>query len=330
MDAYPVFANAKSTAGEASANVKSTTAAAREHDAYRPPLSVWRQLADFHSHELNLTPTLYLCVPIFLIFMAAFWILGEYLLSNASAFLSIFFVGSYIIFSSYFVANHYLAKLSTSYASIPEDRKFYVLSNLIKSAALLAYTPTAAVLLYQACVHNDWNTPRIRAMGVLYAIPDAVSLLLVTRMATSTKVHHLCVVVFMVVNLFVSYEHETIGRALVVYAVFSTFAYLVNLLLATRFLPISPAVSLTLSALALAIYASCLGLNWTWQIQFLYRLVLSGPSAIHGAFIVIYLALISQVVYDDVVLVRWLRANVDKRAADFSKSNHGGVGLKQK
>ena len=57
-------------------------------------------------------------------------------------------------------------------------------------------------------------------------------------------------VVFMVVNLFSTYEEETVGRALVVYAIFSTFAYLVNLLLASRFLPITPAVSLALSSLA--------------------------------------------------------------------------------
>jgi hypothetical protein len=34
------------------------------------------------------------------------------------------------------------------------------------------------------------------------------------------------------------YEEETVARALVVYAVFSTFAYLVNLLLASRYLPV--------------------------------------------------------------------------------------------
>ena len=49
-------------------------------------------------------------------------------------------------------------------------------------------------------------------------------MLLVRRMAWSTKLHHMCVVVFMVVNLFVTYEDETVGRALVVYAIFSTFA----------------------------------------------------------------------------------------------------------
>lgn len=285
-----------------------------------PPPSAWRQLADFHSKDLNLSPTLALCIPMFIIFLGMSAFLEAYILSNASSYLGIFFVGSYIVFSTYFVSDHYMAKLSTSYASIPADKKFYVLSNLIKSAVLLAYSPSAMVTLYSACVNDDWSTPRIRAMGVLYAIPDAVSMLLVTRMATSTKIHHLCVVLFMVVNLCLDYEEETIGRALVVYGTFSTFAYLVNLLLASRFLPISPSVSLVLSTLALVIYASCLGVNWAWQVQFLYTLALSGPSALHTAAIAIYLALISLVVYDDVVLVKWLYKNVHKTAAIFTEA----------
>jgi hypothetical protein len=54
-------------------------------------------------------PTLALCVPIFLLFLIGFEALGEYLLESSSSFLTIFFVGSYIVFSSYFVANHYSA-----------------------------------------------------------------------------------------------------------------------------------------------------------------------------------------------------------------------------
>jgi len=282
------------------------------------PPSIIRALADFHRKDLNVAPTLALCVPIFLLFLIGFEALGEYLLESSSSFLTIFFVGSYIVFSSYFVANHYMTKMSSSYGAIPEDKKFYVLSNLIKSAVLLAYTPTAAVTLYNACVRDEWSTPRIRTLGVLYAIPDAVSMLLVTRMAMSTKVHHICVIIFMVVNLYVSYEQENIGRALVVYAIFSTFAYLVNLLLASRFLPVSHSVSLTLSALALAIYVACLGFNWTWQVWYLYKIANAGPSALHWCCIGVYLAMISMVVRDDVVLCEWLYKNVGKRAAEFS------------
>ena len=101
----------------------------------------------------------------------------------------------------------------------------------------------------------------------------------------------------------------------------------------------------TRSALALLIYAGCLGVNWLWQVGFMYKLFGSGPSKLHAAAIAIYLALISQVranqpplrprpdgsphnalltpqtisssqvVWDDCVLVRWLWKNVGKQWA---------------
>ena len=94
---------------------------------------------------------------------------------------------------------------------------------------------------------------------------------------------------------------------------FSTFAYLVHLLLASRFLPVTPRLSLTLSGLALAIYAGCLGINWIWQLRFLGRLWADGLSLAHGLSVLVYLALISLVVRDDCVLVKWLWRNVDRQ-----------------
>ena len=96
-------------------------------------------------------------------------------------------------------------------------------------------------------------------------------------------------------------------------AVFSTFAYLVNLLLASRFLPVAPKLSLTLSVLALVIYAGCLAINWVWQLRFLGHLWTRGLSLAHGSSVVVYLALISLVVRDDCVLVNWLWRNVDRQ-----------------
>lgn len=277
------------------------------------PNSRLRILNDFHSHlRINVGPTLALCAPMFILFSALAAFLEHYVVTSTTAHLAVFFVGSYVVFSTYFVAGHYMSQLSSSYKDIPDDKKFYLLSNLIKSAVLLAYCPSAAYTLFRAIYHDEWSTPRIRNMGVLYSIPDAVSLVLVSRMATSTRVHHLCVIVFMVVNLFVTYEQETVGRALVVYAVFSTFAYLVNLLLASRFLDVSPWTSLILSFLALVIYAASLSINWTWQIAFLVRIMRAGPSALHMAAIALYVAAISLVVNDDCVLVKWLWHNVGK------------------
>ena len=265
--------------------------------------------------RLNALPSYALFFPIACVFACASAFLEVYVVS-ARAHFAVFAVGTYVVFSSYFVADYFLARQSTSYARIPDDKKFYVLSNLIKSAVLTAYTPQAAWLLYQAIGVDEWSTPRIRSLGVLYAIPDFVSLFLVQRMALTTKAHHICVVIFMVINLYNDYAHENVCRALVVYAVFSTFAYLVNLLLASRFLPVKPRMSLAMSAVALVVYTSCLAINWMWQVGFVASLHArkwaDGDAHAVGA-IYAYLAAISMVVYDDVVLTKWLLANCKKK-----------------
>ena len=265
--------------------------------------------------RLNALPSYALFFPIACVFACASAFLEVYVVS-ARAHFAVFAVGTYVVFSSYFVADYFLARQSTSYARIPDDKKFYVLSNLIKSAVLTAYTPQAAYLLYQAIHLDEWSTPRIRSLGVLYAIPDFVSLFLVQRMALTTKAHHVCVVIFMVINLYNDYAHENVCRALVVYAVFSTFAYLVNLLLASRFLPVKPRMSLAMSAVALVVYTSCLAINWMWQVGFVAsphaRKWADGDAHAVGA-IYAYLAAISMVVYDDVVLTKWLLANCKKK-----------------
>jgi len=319
MAAYPVSeekmpkgesASAPATAKEAASDAQAKPAMLEAAQWAAP--STFRMLEDFIIQDdlLNLAPMFWFATPIFLLFLSLAAFL-EFYVVTAAAHAGIFFIGSYMVFSAYFVANHYMMKLSGSYAAIPEDKKFYVLGNLIKSAVLLAYSPLAAKTLWLAMVDGEWSTPRIRNLGVLYAIPDAVSMLLVQRMAWSTKVHHLCVVVFAFVNLFVSYEEETVGRALVVYAVFSTFAYLVNLLLASRFLPVKPKLSLVMSVVALVTYAMCLAVNWLWQVQFLWHLAYEKPTI--G--LAVYLCLISLVVMDDCILMKWLWKNVGRTMA---------------
>ena len=103
--------------------------------------------------RLNALPSYALFLPIACVFACASAFLEVYVVS-ARAHFAVFAVGTYVVFSSYFVADYFLARESTSYARIPDDKKFYVLSNLIKSAVLTAYTPQAAYLLYQA-IHLD-------------------------------------------------------------------------------------------------------------------------------------------------------------------------------
>jgi len=214
-----------------------------------------------------------------------------------------------MIASTYFVCDYYMLRHSSSYRAIPEDKKFYVLSNVIKSGVLLSYCPLAALTLYMCIVHGSWSNQRIWALGILYAIPDFVSMLLVSRMANSTKLHHICVVIFAAINLVSDYTCDSVMRALVIYAIFSTFAYLVNLLLASRFIAVSTQLACVMSVAALVIYSTCLAINWSWQLYYLNRLWNTQPEFKERLTLVLYLLVMSIVVYDDVVLVKWLQKN---------------------
>jgi len=74
-----------------------------------------------------------------------------------------------------------------------------------------------------------------------------------------------------------------------------------------------------LSAAALTIYSSCLGANWAWQIKFLSSLW----AETHEMGIWIYLAFVSLVVWDDIVLVKWLFTNVKGGGQQRSKKKTG-------
>ena len=87
-------------------------------------------------------------------------------------------------------------------------------------------------------------------------------------------------------------------------------ADLVNLLLASRFLPVKPKVSFLMAVLALTIYGGCLGINWTWQVAFVWRLLRTNPTV--G--LLIYVTVISAVVADDCILLAWLWRNAVRTA----------------
>ena len=208
---------------------------------------------------------------------------------------------------------HYaLLKHSSSYRAVDEDKQFYVLSNLIKSGMLAAMTPFAIRLLYETLILDQWHTQRIQNLGCLYCIADFVSLLLVKRMSNATKAHHISVCVFNYLSCRNDYSEHNICRLIVIYAIFSTLAYLVNLLLATRFLSVSRMTFVVLSILSLCIYASACALNWSWQAWYIAQLV-----QFHNHWsIYAYCVLLCLVVYDDLVLNHWLLKNIQRQKKD--------------
>ena len=181
-----------------------------------------------------------------------------------------------------------------TFRTLSHDKRMYAVSNATKAAALLLYTPMAALSLKRALWDDWWQTSAIHALAVLYATPDGVSLVLVRRMARTTVAHHVLVLVFAALIVAQDMDVGLWRRGVVVYACCSTFAYPVNWLLATRFFR----PSRLLRKATAALYVGLLAANWSWQVGHVLRL----PAQIGG----LYAASFAAIVYDDLVLCRWL------------------------
>ncbi|CAC9439275.1 conserved hypothetical protein [Leishmania infantum JPCM5] len=218
--------------------------------------------------------------------------------------LGLFLIGSYMIFASYYMIYYFLERFSDSFRRIAsQDKKFYIIGNLIKAGILISITPFACVHLVKIIVFEEWESNILRNLGCIYTIPDFISMVIVRRMRWSTWIHHACVVLFNYFSIMNNYQHENVCRCVVVYAAFSSFAYCVNVLLASRFLGVSVNVARVLSFVALVVYALCCAVNWAWQVYYLRRLLISGHD--HWT-VYVYMLLISLVMWDDIVLNSWL------------------------
>lgn len=218
--------------------------------------------------------------------------------------LGLFLIGSYLVWSSYYSVYYFLERYSDSFQRIHSThKKFYVIGNLIKAGVLISVMPFAAFHLTKIIVFEEWDSDALQNLGCIYVIPDFISMIVVKRMRWSTWTHHLCVVLFNYFSIMNDYRTENVLRCVVVYAAFSSFAYCVNVLLASRFLGLSPNAAHILSYFALFIYGGCCAVNWSWQVYYLHRLITAG----HRNWpVVLYMCLIVVVVYDDLILNKWL------------------------
>ena len=100
------------------------------------------------TDALHVTPTVSIMAVVGIFTAISSYFVSEYIVDIVRT-EAVFAVGSYIVFASYFMLHYYLLKFSSSYNAVTQEKHFYVISNLIKSAMLAAMTPFALHLLYQ-------------------------------------------------------------------------------------------------------------------------------------------------------------------------------------
>ena len=201
-----------------------------------------------------------------------------------------------------------LRRCNSKFSDYDAGRQRYVEKNVLKSVVLAALCPYGTWIALNAFA-GQWSNGAIRVGGAVYASTDALGLLVIPNLPTTTLAHHAIVMLVFLTSLTTDFENPTIMRGFVAYTFFSTLAFPVNAHLGLRFVIDDPHRRRQLAFVVACVYFASLWCNWACQLQIAasFPLYVSFP----------YVILLAPIVNDDVVLLRHL-----VRLSRFHKINN--------
>lgn len=206
-------------------------------------------------------------------------------------------VGTFALYWHAYSFGHYLLVKHKRYAALSAEKQVYVVSNLLKGVMLGMFTAVLADVVLDLVVFHRWNGPKMRMLAPFYVNLDVVSLFKVSKMKRSTFAHHVAVGLFGIVVELNPARPGTLSGQICAYAVFSMLAYLVNMVLALRYvvsLENGPFIE-RVARWTGVLYMTVCAVHWTFQLYFAYIYRLWYLPALLYVF-----------VFDDIDLMRWL------------------------
>jgi hypothetical protein len=195
----------------------------------------------------------------------------------------------FYIFIFYVMNSLFYIFLESKYINVyNKDRLRYIAKNIVKSIILF-------ILFLYTIIVNNWSNENIYNYGITYASHDILSLIMYHDiLSITTKLHHSAVLVLSILNLYNNYEIYNVWHGLVLYCLLSASTFYINLFLGLRFL-INRTLSTIISKKLFFCYLITCFINWLYQIYNIYYF-----------FNIYYFSLILFIVYDDIVLLKFL------------------------
>ena len=91
----------------------------------------------------------------------------------------------------YLIGDNIVSKHFTKFNMFSNDRKLYILKNLIKGFNLCILVLLSLVLLLPDLMKNNWNNTYIKCFASMYVANDAIGLMKLKNMKPSTQMHHI-------------------------------------------------------------------------------------------------------------------------------------------
>lgn len=222
-----------------------------------------------------------------------------------SAFLLLYFINNdpfvTFLFSSLLIMllyfnNHII--LDYYYPRLSFVKKTYIITNIVKSISLFILLTLSFPILQNIYYYKYWDVHNIKNLGSMYASLDFSSFFYNKKMSTNTIYHHLSVILFFIINLKDTYSESSISRLIMLYAIFSSVAFHINLLLGIRYLVNINSFTYKVSSL---LYLLSSVTNWLVQFYFIIN------QKYNNIQLVIYLIILKYIISDDIMLLKWLQ-----------------------
>jgi len=202
---------------------------------------------------------------------------------------------------SYFFSEELLNKYIKSFNEIkPTHKKMYVIKNFIKSLFL-------AILCTQLYKFVDLLDGKldlffIKRCCIYYIMNDVVGLLLVDKLPTTTKIHHMTTSLCGFAIIMKENNNLDVLTLIVLYAVFSSMAFCVNFYLGLRIFSSNIKFKRYLSNISFWTYLLSCIINWILQLFLAFKLI----NLVPFYHIIFYICFLYFVGKDDIILMKWL------------------------
>lgn len=206
-----------------------------------------------------------------------------------------------------------LLKINSSFKKLTYERRLYVVKNIIKSISLAYLSAITIPYIFDYINMREIDINLTRWWGTIFVANDLTALFIVKQLPSNTRNHHLMTTFLLQVVFLFDGNKLEIVKFIVIYTIFSYYAFLVNLYLGCRFLELENPYQKkyiivfnnsidNLRILAYYNYGFCLLVNWSFHI---YNLFYNIRSIQITHFL--YFCLLLPIVKDDLILMSWLK-----------------------
>ena len=187
--------------------------------------------------------------------------------------------------------------------------QLYACKNMVKSAILFMLIPPSLIILWNGIVLSIWERQLIVLCGILYASTDMSGVFLIRRrLHFSTRIHHMCVFIFIICILILDENKCLWIRPLVYYGTGCSFTFLVNFYLGYRFLFSKKSLKENARKFqditTVSFYVYIVVLTFIWLIQYGYILFIYQYRVDITA--LPYIILSHFILIDDIILLKHL------------------------